>query len=216
MTTCKCSIHWRWYPLSVKKVFTIYQPISTLKSGSQKKIIENIFASLNDDTEYLPEFCQKKNNFKSITTSLKAIHLPEIYNPAIFEKLKKRFIYTEFLLFSLELQYVRNCLKQRNRIHIYHYTPNVKDKINCNLPFLLTDEQITAFSDIVNDLLSPFTMQRLLQGDVGSGKTVIAFLSMSLATENGYQGAFLAPTEYWFPNTSIKPANFFWTKLLLC
>jgi ATP-dependent DNA helicase RecG len=62
------------------------------------------------------------------------------------------------------------------------------------LPFTLSGEQISAFAEIVNDLSAPQTMQRLLQGEVGSGKTIVAFLALLLAKENGYQGAFLAPT----------------------
>ena len=108
--------------------------------------------------------------------------------------MKARFIYSEFLLFQLELQFIRNYFRGRRRLHRYRFSNDIRQAINRRLPFTLSGEQITAFSEIVNDLSAPQTMQRLLQGEVGSGKTIVAFLALLLARENGYQGAFLAPT----------------------
>ena len=108
--------------------------------------------------------------------------------------MKTRFIYSEFLLFQLELQFIRDYFRGRRRLHHYRFSNDIRLAIDRRLPFTLSDEQITAFSEIVNDLSAPQTMRRLLQGEVGSGKTIVAFLALLLARENGYQGAFLAPT----------------------
>src|SRR5207247_1747304 len=70
-----------------------------------------------------------------------------------------------------------------------------REKLKALLPFRLTDGQKAAFREIVNDLRSPHPMNRLLQGEVGSGKTIIAALTMALAVENGLQAALMAPTE---------------------
>ena len=133
--------------------------------------------------------------FPACAAALRAIHQPGELDAEKIEKMKERFIYGELLLFQLELQFIRAAFRGRRRLHRYRFGDALRRSIDRRLPFRLSDEQEEAFSDIVNDLRSPHTMQRLLQGEVGSGKTIVAFLALLLARENGYQGAFLAPTE---------------------
>ncbi len=109
--------------------------------------------------------------------------------------MKERFIYREFLFFQLELQFIRDCFRERRRVNRYRFRDDLRRDIDRLLPFPLSEEQVAAFSEIVNDLSSPQPMRRLLQGEVGSGKTIVAFLALLLARANGHQGAFLAPTE---------------------
>ncbi len=177
------------------KVLPIYTNISSLKSGKLRKIIENIFISLEDDSEFLPAPILKQYGFRGIVDSMRRIHLPEKYSQAAVERSKHRFVYAEFLLFQLELQYIRNFYERVARCHHYVIGPGVREAQKKSLEFELTPDQIRAYEDIVNDLKAGFTMQRLLQGDVGSGKTVVAFMALLLAKENGFQGAMLAPTE---------------------
>jgi ATP-dependent DNA helicase RecG len=171
-----------------------YKPLATLKGGNLRKIIAAILAAWQDEPETLPEMVMRRHGFPSSSTALRSIHQPLVLDTPTIDKMKARFIYSEFLLFQLELQFIRNYFRGRRRLHRYHFSNDIRLAIDRRLPFTLSGEQITAFSEIVNDLSAPQTMQRLLQGEVGSGKTIVAFLALLLARENGYQGAFLAPT----------------------
>jgi ATP-dependent DNA helicase RecG len=171
-----------------------YKPLATLKGGNLRKIIAATLAAWQDKREPLPEMVMDRHGFPSLAIALRAIHQPPVLDVPAIEKMKARFIYNEFLLFQLELQFIRNYFRGRRRLHHYHFSNDIRLAIDRRLPFTLSGEQIIAFSEIVNDLSAPQTMQRLLQGEVGSGKTIVAFLALLLARENGYQGAFLAPT----------------------
>ena len=176
-------------------VVPVYGAIGNLKSGTLRKIITNIFAALQDPSESLPDRLVSKRQFLPAAQTLQRIHFPEAYNEDSIETLKGRFIYQEFLYFHLELQTLRRHFRSVPRIHPFHIEPTQLHRLTANLPFQLTDDQTTALEDIVRDLESPSAMQRLLQGDVGSGKTIVSLLALRLAADNGYQGAFLAPTE---------------------
>ena len=171
-----------------------YKPLATLKGGNLRKIIAGILAAWQDERETLPEMVMRRHGFPGFAIALRSIHQPTVLDAPAIEKMKARFIYSEFLLFQLELQFIRDYFRGRRRLHRYHFSNDIRLAIDRRLPFTLSEEQITAFSEIVNDLSAPQTMQRLLQGEVGSGKTIVAFLALLLARENGYQGAFLAPT----------------------
>jgi ATP-dependent DNA helicase RecG len=178
-----------------EKVLPLYQQISTVKSGMMRKLMANIFASLQDELECLPTEIINRYNFPGITTAFRGIHLPREYKPAQIDELKNRFIYREFLFFQLELQYTRNFFKKVKRLNAYTIGSKVKAAVKQKLEFELTAGQVMASREIAGDLQSAYAMQRLLQGDVGSGKTIVAFLTLLIAKENGYQAAFLAPTE---------------------
>jgi len=172
-----------------------YRPLAALKAGTLRKIIAAILASWHDEGETLPDLVLQRHNFPGRTAALRAIHQPQALDRDKIDKMKERFIYDELLIFQLELQFVRACFRDRRRVHRYLFHNDLRRSIDRRLPFPLSEEQVAAFSEIVNDLRSPQTMQRLLQGEVGSGKTIVAFLALLLARENGHQGAFLAPTE---------------------
>ena len=172
-----------------------YRALGTLKAGTMRKVISGALAAWQDREETLPEMVLRRHGFPGTAEALRAIHQPEGFEPERIEKMKERFIYGEFLYFQLELQLIRDVFRKRRRLHRYRFTDAMRRAIDARLPFRLSEEQVSAFSAIVNDLRSPRTMQRLLQGEVGSGKTIVAFLALLLARENGFQGAFLAPTE---------------------
>ena len=200
--------------LESAEVLPVYRPISGLKSGRVRKIVENVFAVLDDDFDCLPAFILEKYAFPPIVAALRAIHLPSAGDIQRVETPKKRFIYTEFLLFQLELQAIRHIFRRTRRLHHYTMGTRVQAAIKNCLPFALTADQIAAYEDIVHDLKGDLAMQRLLQGDVGSGKTVIAFLALLIARENNFQGAFLAPTEILVSQHYLNAQNFFKTARL--
>ena len=172
-----------------------YRPLGALKAGKLRTIIAALLASWQDEEENLPDLVLRRHHFPGRTAALRAIHQPQAFDRAMIDKMKERFIYAEFLFFQLELQFIRARFHGRRRLHRYRFHDDLRRSIDRRLPFSLSEEQVAAFSEIVNDLRSPRTMQRLLQGEVGSGKTIVAFLALLLARENGHQGAFLAPTE---------------------
>lgn len=176
-------------------VLPFYNKIARVKSGVIKRLIATALSQLDDDYEPLPRFSLETHGFPSITDTLRHIHFPEQYTSREIEMLKKRFIYREFLFFQLELQFIRNFFKRVPRVNHHTMTPRVMEAVKQSLPFQLTPDQKNVCREITVDLQSETTMQRLLQGDVGSGKTIVAFIALLMAVESGFQGAFLAPTE---------------------
>jgi len=180
-----------------QKIMSVYPTIGNLKSGTLRKIIERIFTSLGDEApETLPRKLVAAHEFPSTIQALKGIHLPETSaEEEVIEALKNRFIYQEFLYFHLELQLLRSYFRNVPRVHHHETDPAGRRAMRAALPFQLTPDQEAALEDVARDLQGPWAMQRLIQGDVGSGKTIVSLLALRMATENGYQGAFLAPTE---------------------
>ena len=187
----------------------LYDKIGALKSGVLKKIIANALRELQDPFEPLPRHILEQYTFPGIAAALKAIHFPGHYEPGQVQKLKQRFIYSEFLLFQLELQYIRNFFKKVPRMHRYKIDENLKAVIKELLPFNLTPDQKTACREMTADLEKDVAMQRLLQGDVGTGKTAVAFIALLTAAYSGFQGAFLAPTEILAQQHFINAQKFF-------
>lgn len=188
--------------------------ISTLDNIDQLPMIEPIYpstAGLSDKTlsramhealnrlpilpEWLDESIKKQQNFSSFPVALRRIHSPIDPGDLALESLvRKRLAYDEFLAGQLALGLVRLRTKKlhgKPRCATGQYTQNLLSA----LPFTLTEGQIKAVQEISNDLSSPELMLRLLQGDVGSGKTVVALMAMAQIAENHAQSALMAPTE---------------------
>ncbi len=144
-------------------------------------------------TDYIPEFYLDKYKFSNKKTALNIVH-----NPPSPDKLKEatiRLKYEELFAFMFKINY----LKQKNRKHNKGLERDIKEedvnKFIKKLPFELTNDQKVAIEQIVKDLNRKGRMNRLLQGDVGSGKTVVAFSAMYANYLSGYQSALMAPTE---------------------
>lgn len=143
--------------------------------------------------DYIPESYLEKYNFLNKKTSLNIIH-----NPSTIEKLKEvtiRLKYEELFAFMFKINYLKVQNKKKNTGLLRNID---RDKINAfinKLPFKLTDDQYKAVDEILDDLASHNRMNRLLQGDVGSGKTIVSFIAMLANDFSGYQSALMAPTE---------------------
>jgi ATP-dependent DNA helicase RecG len=103
--------------------------------------------------------------------------------------------FEEMFLLQLALVLRRRRLRDEPRLHAYRVTDGRRTRLAAHLPYALTNAQLRVLREIGEDLASPAPMNRLLQGDVGSGKTIVALLTLMLAVESGYQGALMAPTE---------------------
>ena len=190
------------------KISSIY-PLT--KGLTQNRIVNILdYSLLNTELLSLDFFSEdiiKKFNLCSISESIIGIHQPERLkdeevvdtesSESIYKSIPHRtFIFFEFLILCLGIKYKQNT-KDKN-VGISHSTTEKKglfSKIFSNLPFLLTNSQLHVLEEIRKDMSSTIQMSRLLQGDVGSGKTIVALLSMARSYDNGYQSALIAPTE---------------------
>ena len=181
-----------------QKMLSTMQPIYPLKSGITNNLItrtvENVRPVIESIPEYLPDDVMAENSLMSRSQALLEMHFPESE-----EKLKdalRRIAFDEFLDFLVKIR----MLKEKTVVEPNHHPISEeaivkKDGFIAGLPFELTAGQKTAVDDIVGDLSSDHNMSRLIQGDVGSGKTVVAVIALLLNAISGYQGALMVPTE---------------------
>ena len=149
--------------------------------------------ALAREPEILPPTLLTKRKLLSAPQALKAIHFP--HSLAELESARARLAYEEFLLLATAWGIKRTQTKILAKDYTYQIKKNLLTPFRQNLGFEFTSSQKKVINEIFNDLCSPRPMNRLLQGDVGSGKTVVALCAMLLAVENGYQAALMAPTE---------------------
>ena len=174
------------------KIIPIYPLTYKLTQNTIRKIIENGLNEVNEKLpETLPKYLLEKYNLYDYNTAIKQIHFPD--NFACFNLARKRLVFEE--LFSMQLA----LLSLKNKYEIKKpgitFDKNVKmSEIINKLPFKLTKAQLRVLEDIDKDMESSKPMNRLLQGDVGSGKTIVALISAYKAVKSGYQAVIMAPT----------------------
>ena len=143
--------------------------------------------------DYIPSSYLEKYNFVNKKTALNIIH-----NPSTMEKLKEvtvRLKYEELFAFMFKINYLKVQNKKKNNGLVREFDQKKIDAFIKGLPYKLTGDQMNAINEIIDDLKSPNRMNRLLQGDVGSGKTIVSFIGMLANHYSGYQSALMAPTE---------------------
>ena len=174
------------------------EPIYHTTSGITGKVLASYINNAllkygNDVRDNIPKYLLDKYKFNNKKTDLNIVH-----NPPDFNKLKESMIrlkYEELFEFTFKINYLKEQNK-KNDVGIKRECDRASlDEIIKSLPFKLTDDQKNALDEIIDDLSSNHKMNRLLQGDVGSGKTIVAFLAMYYNSVCGYQSALMAPTE---------------------
>ncbi|APH05292.1 ATP-dependent DNA helicase RecG [Bacillus weihaiensis] len=181
-----------------KKEVSGIEPIYSVKGkltvkGMRKFISLAIGQYLDEINENLPvEFLQK---YKLMTRAeaLKVIHVPS--ESEDLKQARRRFVYEEFLLFQLKMQALRKVQREQSKGDAIEYSETMHEEFISSLPFPLTNAQLRVVREILSDMKSPYRMNRLLQGDVGSGKTVVAAISIYAAILSGKQAALMVPTE---------------------
>ena len=177
-----------------EKIESIYHGTAGLNSKSIAGFINNAIMQFgNDVTDYIPSNLIDKYKFLNKKTALNIAH-----NPPSVEKLKEatiRLKYEELFLFMTKINYLKIKNKNINNGINRKYKEGDLDKLINSLPFSLTKEQNKVLKEILDDLKSKNRMNRLLQGDVGSGKTVISIIVLYANYLSGYQGALMVPTE---------------------
>ena len=175
------------------KVEPVYHLVNGLKSKNLNKIINEGFKYVNSSTDYVPQYLVNKYEFINKVDALRELHNPE--GSELLKKAKLRLIYEEFFQFMFKTNYLRYKYDLNNVGLGRDINREDVDAFISSLPFSLTVDQETAVNDIYNDLTSPKRMNRLVLGDVGSGKTVVAIIGLYINYLAGYQGSMMAPTE---------------------
>ncbi|WP_338452016.1 ATP-dependent DNA helicase RecG [Niallia oryzisoli] len=143
--------------------------------------------------ETLPEPLRKKYKLINRREALRALHYP--LDQQDLKQARRRFVYEEFLLFQLKMQTLRKIEREQSKGTSQEYDEEQTADFISQLPFPLTNAQNRVVQEILSDMKSPNRMNRLLQGDVGSGKTVVAAISLFASVSAGFQGALMVPTE---------------------
>lgn len=186
-----------YYPAAKyeEKLHTM-QPVYPLTAGLTNntviKAVKQALACTDDSDDILPEYLSAERAFLPYRTSVEKMHFPG--SRADFAAARQRFVYEEFLTFILSLRRMREEDNRAENTFVFRDVPET-DRFLAELPYRLTGAQMRVWEEIKSDMKGQHVMSRLVQGDVGSGKTIIAFLGLLFAGLNGYQGAMMAPTE---------------------
>ena len=188
-------------PLHVGRIVPIYHETRGFTSRQIRTLIKGLIEQYgNGLEEVLPESVRTRHGFPAIRTAIVDVHFPQ--PPADPEALehgatpaRRRLAFEEFFILQLALALRQRSVKQETKkIRFDTMTPMVS-RVRALLPFRLTDAQERVLTEIQRDMAAVRPMNRLLQGDVGCGKTVVAFIAMLIACGSGYQAALMVPTE---------------------
>lgn len=183
-------------PAAYEEIIHSMQPVYGLTKGLSNKMITKLVHQILDTRplhgEYLPEEIRERYQLADANYAIRTIHFPK--NMQELLTARKRLVFDEFLLFVLAIQLLKE--KTEEAPNTFPMKPVwTTEEIIEGLPYDLTGAQKNVWHEIERDLSGHKLMSRLVQGDVGSGKTVIAFLAMVLSVENGFQSALMVPTE---------------------
>lgn len=175
------------------KIESVYHLTNGLNNKTLSKLIKNALDMNIETVDYIPDYLNERYGFINKMGAIRKIHFP--IDLQEIKEAKLKLIYEELFLFMLKINYLKYLKttdtkkepKQCNKLDVQNY-------IN-TLPFELTKDQITAVKEIYNDLTSNKRMNRLICGDVGSGKTIVGIISAYITYLSGYQTALMAPTE---------------------
>ena len=183
-------------PAEYEKYLNTLQPIYSLTKGLTsnfiQKAIKEIMKNLSMDQEILPENIVKKYNLCNRRDAFEALHFPCKQDDVI--EARRRLVFEEFLAFCLNVK-----SRREEDLQLPVAKPMLKtaatERLLQQLPYNLTNAQLKAWHQIEEDMSGEYAMNRMIQGDVGSGKTILAILALLMNASNGNQGAMMAPTE---------------------
>ncbi len=187
--------------LHTGRIVPVYEKTGTLTTKMQRAIVHQALGQIPPDLpDMLPVDVRARQGLVDRRTALGDVHFPPAGTPvddlnAFRTAAQRRLIFEEFFLFQLGLVLRRRKADAERKPRSVVVTDAVRESARRVLPFKLTGDQRKVVSEIIQDMKRPQPMNRLLQGDVGSGKTIVALLAALVAMENGFQVAFMAPTE---------------------
>ncbi len=182
------------------RIVPVYERAGTLTPKMQRRLVHELVQALPEIDDPLPAWLIAELGLPDRRTALVQAHFPEDGTPvdqlnAFRHAAQVRLILEEFFLFQAGLLLRRRAAAADLKAHVPIVDDRIRDAARAVLPFRLTADQRSALREVVDDMRRPQPMNRLLQGDVGSGKTIVALLAALVAMENGLQVAFMAPTE---------------------
>jgi ATP-dependent DNA helicase RecG len=182
-------------------IVPVYEKLGPLAGKALRRVIQGVAAQVPDDLpELLTADLRRRLGVSGLGEALRRVHLPGSDEDVALLNAARgpghlRLILEEFFLFQLGLARRRAGLRGRKKGVSFTVTDKTREAVKKALPFPLTGAQKRVLREIADDMRSPHPMNRLVQGDVGAGKTLVALLAMIVAVESGYQAAFMAPTE---------------------
>ena len=180
------------YANSINKLFPVYSLTAGLTNNTVLKAVKNCIENTDFEKDFLPAAFRKKYNLVLWKKAIQGIHFPKDKDECI--NARRRLVFDEFFDFFTAMKRLKKENTKEKSIFGFEdisIAGNIKER----LPYVLTEGQDRAIADIIGDVRSGFVMNRLIQGDVGSGKTIVAVIALALAVKNGYQGAIMVPTE---------------------
>lgn len=172
-------------------------PIYHIKDVSENKYLEIVEKAYrrykNKIEETLPTEYLKKHNLLGLKETIKVLHFAEDLNE--IEEGMRRVKYEELLKYQLSMKYLHYMREKNTSCPVINYNVEEINKMILSLPYELTPDQQTSINEILKDLKSPYAMNRLLQGEVGSGKTIVAMIAILAVVSANYQAALMCPTE---------------------
>jgi ATP-dependent DNA helicase RecG len=186
--------------LDIGRIVPIYEESGGITTRQFRRLVSSALNDLEENIDDpLPDEIRTANGFPDLKTALHRIHFPDKSDD--LSRLNQRdspyhhrFIFEEFFLLELVFALRRHQARAVTGVR-FHTDDRVREQVKRILPFHPTPAQKRVLKELVEDMKAPFPMNRLMQGDVGSGKTIVAFEAMVIAVENGYQAALMAPTE---------------------
>jgi ATP-dependent DNA helicase RecG len=195
------------FTIHTGRIVPVYRRVGPISARILRRIILNLLNNLGADLQdTLPQRVREKYGLPGRLDALRSVHFPEVpsgtdrarFLASLMEgrtPFQQRLIFEEFFLFQLGLQLVRAKRRVLPKVRKLEISDRVRQRIKEVLPFRPTGAQKRVLKEIVEDLLDQSVMSRLLQGDVGSGKTIVALQAMLVVVENGYQAVLMVPTE---------------------
>ncbi|SDH45478.1 ATP-dependent DNA helicase RecG [Pseudobutyrivibrio sp. 49] len=175
-----------------KQIQPIYPLTKGLGNTTVVKAVKEALVHCKIPDNRLPDYLEEKNGFMSYSKAINTYHFPDTFGDLVAAR--KRLAYEEMFFFILNSRLQEDrAVSFPNEFDINHHKET--DEFRAGLKFALTNDQSKVLEDILSDLTGEFVTQRLIQGDVGSGKTIVAFLAMLDVALSGYQAAIMAPTE---------------------
>lgn len=174
-------------------IISVYPANETINQRFLRKLISQVLVDYPEIQEILPEEIMQQFSLIERKVAFQTIHLPQ--SMEVLEQARRRLVFEELYLLQCGLLFLKKQHRTSNMGIKHDIDGTLSKQAKEQLPFKLTDDQEKVLSEVKSDMEDVTAMQRLLQGDVGSGKTVIAALALIKTVENGYQGAMMVPTE---------------------
>ena len=180
-------------PITKTVIEPVYHLNQGIKRSNFKKLVDEILDNTVEIKSNVPDYLIEKYNFINKKEAVTNVHKPKDINS--LKKADLHLIYEELFTFMLKVSYLKEKNASDGKFNIKSFDEDRVNNFISSLPFSLTDGQMQAVSDIKGDFLSKKKMNRLILGDVGSGKTIVSFIALYMNMLAGYQGVLMAPTE---------------------